>query len=63
MSLSGSGFRSHPTFTHSLTLLVYHSPGRLELHIEVSLPDEEGRLQILNIHTAAMRNSKRMADR
>lgn len=26
-------------------------PGRLEVHMEVSLPDEHGRLQILNIHT------------
>merc|ERR1719414_892340 len=30
-------------------------PGRLELHVEISLPDEEGRVQILNIHTASMR--------
>lgn len=27
-------------------------PGRLEVHIEISLPDEPGRLQILNVHTA-----------
>ena len=26
-------------------------PGRLELHIEIGLPDEKGRLQIFNIHT------------
>lgn len=30
-------------------------PGRFELHIEISLPDEGGRLQILNIHTKSMR--------
>ncbi|KAG8689851.1 transport between ER and Golgi ATPase protein [Ceratobasidium sp. 423] len=30
-------------------------PGRLEVHMEISLPDENGRLQILNIHTASMR--------
>lgn len=30
-------------------------PGRLEVHVEISLPDEEGRVQILNIHTASMR--------
>ncbi|ELU45964.1 vesicular-fusion protein SEC18 [Rhizoctonia solani AG-1 IA] len=30
-------------------------PGRLEVHMEISLPDEKGRLQILNIHTASMR--------
>ncbi|BEI82591.1 hypothetical protein CcaverHIS002_0304590 [Cutaneotrichosporon cavernicola] len=32
-------------------------PGRLEVHIEISLPDENGRLQILNIHTAKMRDN------
>ena len=30
-------------------------PGRLEVHMEISLPDENGRLQILTIHTAKMR--------
>lgn len=29
-------------------------PGRLEVHIEISLPDEAGRLEILQIHTATM---------
>jgi len=29
-------------------------PGRLELKIEIGLPDERGRLQILGIHTAKM---------
>ncbi|KAF8338713.1 AAA-domain-containing protein [Cantharellus anzutake] len=32
-------------------------PGRLEVHMEISLPDEHGRLQILTIHTAKMRNN------
>ena len=32
-------------------------PGRLEVHVEVGLPDEEGRVQILNIHTGEMRKS------
>jgi len=32
-------------------------PGRLEVHIEISLPDESGRLQILNVHTAKMRKN------
>lgn len=36
-------------------------PGRLEVHIEISLPDEAGRFQILNIHTAKMRANKVMA--
>ena len=30
-------------------------PGRLEVQMEIGLPDEKGRLQILNIHTALMR--------
>ncbi|TEB30055.1 vesicular-fusion protein SEC18 [Coprinellus micaceus] len=30
-------------------------PGRLEVHMEISLPDEKGRHQILNIHTSKMR--------
>lgn len=32
-------------------------PGRLEVHMEISLPDEHGRVQILKIHTAKMRDS------
>ncbi|EGT45441.1 hypothetical protein CAEBREN_09873 [Caenorhabditis brenneri] len=35
-------------------------PGRLELQMEVSLPDEFGRLQILRIHTARMREYNKM---
>jgi len=35
--------------------------GRLELHVEIGLPDEKGRVQIFNIHTANMRNNKIMA--
>ncbi|KAG6891678.1 hypothetical protein C0992_010080 [Termitomyces sp. T32_za158] len=30
-------------------------PGRLEVHMEISLPDENGRYQILSIHTSKMR--------
>mmetsp|Transcript_13626 Transcript_13626/g.23339 ORF Transcript_13626/g.23339 Transcript_13626/m.23339 type:complete len:737 (+) Transcript_13626:205-2415(+) len=30
-------------------------PGRLEVHVEIGLPDEQGRLQILRIHTSRMR--------
>lgn len=30
-------------------------PGRLEVHVEISLPDEAGRAQILGIHTAKAR--------
>ncbi|KAJ6482822.1 vesicular-fusion protein SEC18 [Mycena vitilis] len=32
-------------------------PGRLEVHMEISLPDEKGRAQILNIHTTKMRTN------
>lgn len=35
-------------------------PGRLEVHVEIGLPGEKGRLQILNIHTKSMRESKRL---
>ncbi|KAJ9489301.1 hypothetical protein VN97_g3951 [Penicillium thymicola] len=35
-------------------------PGRLEVHMEISLPDEHGRSQILNIHTEKMRNNNVM---
>ena len=37
-------------------------PGRLELHIEISLPDEKGRQQIFNIHTKKMRENKVLGD-
>eukprot|EP01118_Nematostelium_gracile_P014689 TRINITY_DN578_c0_g1_i1.p1 TRINITY_DN578_c0_g1~~TRINITY_DN578_c0_g1_i1.p1 ORF type:complete len:467 (-),score=154.22 TRINITY_DN578_c0_g1_i1:122-1522(-) len=36
--------------------------GRLEIHLEISLPDENGRIQILNIHTRQMRENKILAD-
>ncbi len=32
-------------------------PGRLEVHMEISLPDEHGRQQILKIHTAKMKEN------
>eukprot|EP00747_Dinoflagellata_sp_TGD_P182072 gnl/TRDRNA2_/TRDRNA2_36142_c0_seq1.p1 gnl/TRDRNA2_/TRDRNA2_36142_c0~~gnl/TRDRNA2_/TRDRNA2_36142_c0_seq1.p1 ORF type:complete len:732 (+),score=170.63 gnl/TRDRNA2_/TRDRNA2_36142_c0_seq1:79-2274(+) len=33
-------------------------PGRLEVHVEISLPSESGRVEILNIHTKNMREKK-----
>jgi vesicle-fusing ATPase len=36
-------------------------PGRLEVHMEISLPDENGRLQILKIHTSKMMTNGIMA--
>jgi vesicle-fusing ATPase len=35
-------------------------PGRLEVHMEISLPDENGRAQILKIHTGKMRENNVM---
>jgi vesicle-fusing ATPase len=35
-------------------------PGRLEVHVEISLPDEAGRAQILGIHTQNMKQSELM---
>ncbi|TYI32313.1 hypothetical protein ES332_A04G051100v1 [Gossypium tomentosum] len=32
-------------------------PGRLEVQVEISLPDENGRLQILQIHTNKMKEN------
>lgn len=37
-------------------------PGRLEVHLEISLPDEHGRQQIINIHTSKMRNNGVLGD-
>jgi len=36
-------------------------PGRLEVHMEISLPDQNGRVQILKIHTAKMRENHLLA--
>ena len=35
-------------------------PGRLEVHVEIGLPDVKGRLQILGIHTKSMQQAKRI---
>lgn len=32
-------------------------PGRLEVHMEINLPDEKGRVQILKIHTSKVNYS------
>ena len=32
-------------------------PGRMEVHVEISLPDEKGRVEIFNIHTKKMRDT------
>ncbi|CAN6652611.1 vesicular-fusion protein Sec18p [Trichomonascus vanleenenianus] len=37
-------------------------PGRFSVQLEISLPDEKGRRQIFKIHTAKMRNEKKLAD-
>lgn len=36
-------------------------PGRLEVHIEIGLPDEHGHAQILSIHTAEMKRHGRLS--
>lgn len=36
-------------------------PGRLEVQMEIGLPDEPGRLQILNIHTTIMRENDKLS--
>ncbi|XP_069094077.1 vesicle-fusing ATPase [Pleurodeles waltl] len=36
-------------------------PGRLEVKMEIGLPDEKGRFQILNIHTSKMKDHKLLA--
>jgi len=36
-------------------------PGRLELHVEINLPDENGRVDIINIHTKEMREKGYLA--
>ncbi|KAF2076106.1 hypothetical protein CYY_002568 [Polysphondylium violaceum] len=36
-------------------------PGRLEVHVEISLPDEHGRVQIFKIHTAKMNKEGALA--
>ena len=36
-------------------------PGRLELHVEIGLPDKKGRTQILNIHTKNMKEANRLS--
>lgn len=36
-------------------------PGRLEVQMEIGLPNEAGRVQILNIHTRRMRSFKKIA--
>lgn len=37
-------------------------PGRLEVQMEIGLPDEEGRLQILDIHTAQLKKNSKLAE-
>lgn len=39
----------------------FSRPGRLEVHVEINLPDENGRLQILQIHTSKMKENSFLA--
>ncbi|KAF6036245.1 SEC18 [Bugula neritina] len=36
--------------------------GRLEVQIEISLPDEHGRVQILNMHTSKMKENGKLGE-
>lgn len=36
-------------------------PGRLEVQMEISLPDEAGRVQILDIHTSKIKENDKLA--
>ena len=36
-------------------------PGRMEVHVEITLADEKGRVEIFNIHTKKMRDSNRLS--
>ena len=36
-------------------------PGRLEVLVEIGLPKENGRVQILNIHTNTMKDNKKLS--
>ncbi|KAE8708881.1 Vesicle-fusing ATPase [Hibiscus syriacus] len=44
-----------------VTLVHLLQPGRLEVQIEISLPDENGRFQILQIHTNKMKENSFLA--
>lgn len=46
------------SLTYSFEALM--RPGRLEVQMEISLPNESGRVQILNIHTKRMREFKKI---
>lgn len=37
-------------------------PGRLEVQMEIGLPDEKGRVQILDIHTVKLKESNKLGD-
>jgi vesicle-fusing ATPase len=37
-------------------------PGRLEVHLEINAPEEEGRQEILEIHLRKLRNTGRLAE-
>jgi len=37
-------------------------PGRLEVQMEISLPDENGRVQILNVHTSKIKENGKLGE-
>ncbi|XP_063948921.1 vesicular-fusion protein SEC18-like isoform X1 [Daucus carota subsp. sativus] len=48
-------------FMIALSTSFVQSPGRLEVQIEIRLPDENGRLQIIQIHTNKMKEGSFLA--
>lgn len=44
-----------------MSYFLHFRPGRLEVQVEISLPDENGRLQILQIHTNQMKENSFLA--
>lgn len=51
-----------PSIGYNLLIPIFICrPGRLEVQVEISLPDENGRLQILQIHTNKMKENSFLA--
>lgn len=46
-----------PWLAGSFLVVLSRRPGRLEVQVEIGLPDEEGRFKILRIHSAKMKEN------
>lgn len=58
---SGDKLLKHFLRKHLLFFFPLCRPGRLEVQVEINLPDENGRLQILQIHTNQMKENSFLA--